>query len=60
MGSGQGPVATGDIIAELPGIAAALTEGSFAIDARTMPLAEVVQAKAIAGSTTDRIVVVPA
>jgi hypothetical protein len=41
VGSGQGSVPTGDIVAELPDLAAEITRGTFQIDARTVPLADV-------------------
>jgi hypothetical protein len=41
VGSGQGSVPTGDILAELPGLAAEITRGTFRIDARAVPLADV-------------------
>ncbi len=59
LGSGQGSVDTRDILAELPEIAAALTEGVFTVNARTVSLADVEQAWAEAALTSDRLVVVP-
>jgi NADPH:quinone reductase-like Zn-dependent oxidoreductase len=41
VGSGQGSVPTRDILAELPGLASEITNGTFRIDARTVPLAEI-------------------
>jgi NADPH:quinone reductase-like Zn-dependent oxidoreductase len=41
VGSGQGSVATGDIVAELPALAAHLSAGGWAIDAVAVPLSEV-------------------
>ena len=41
VGSGQGSVGTGQIIAELPALAEAITSGSLNDDARAVPLAEV-------------------
>ena len=48
-----------DILAELPAIAEAITEGRFEIDAVAVPLAEVEQAWADAPLTDRRIVIVP-
>jgi NADPH:quinone reductase-like Zn-dependent oxidoreductase len=41
VGSGQGSVSPGEIVAELPALAAEITSGSFAIEPRPMPLSEV-------------------
>jgi NADPH:quinone reductase-like Zn-dependent oxidoreductase len=41
VGSGQGSIPTRDILAELPDLAAEITNGTFWIDARTVPLADV-------------------
>ena len=41
VGSGQGSVPTRDILAELPALAAEITGGTFQVDARTVPLADV-------------------
>jgi hypothetical protein len=41
VGSGQGSVPTRDLLAELPDLAAAITAGSFRIDARAVPLSQV-------------------
>jgi NADPH:quinone reductase-like Zn-dependent oxidoreductase len=41
VGSGQGSVPTGDILEELPALADAIIKGTFEIDARPVPLAEV-------------------
>jgi len=59
VGSGQGSVGVRDILAELPAIAEAITEGRFEIDAVAVPLAEVEQAWADAPLTDRRIVIVP-
>ncbi len=40
-GSGQGSVPARDIVAELPGLAAEITSGTFQIEARAVPLADV-------------------
>jgi NADPH:quinone reductase-like Zn-dependent oxidoreductase len=58
VGSGQGSVLTGDIVAELPDLAAEITRGTFQIDALTVPLTDVETAwKDTDGS--DRIVITP-
>jgi NADPH:quinone reductase-like Zn-dependent oxidoreductase len=59
VGSGQGSVSTRDILEELPALAQEITGGTFAIDARTMPLADVEQAWADAAGTRQRIVLTP-
>jgi len=59
VGSGQGSVSAREILAELPALATAITGGSFAIDARPVPLADVEQAWAEAARTSQRIVLVP-
>jgi NADPH:quinone reductase-like Zn-dependent oxidoreductase len=41
VGSGQGSVPTRDILAELPDLATEITNGTFRIDARTIPLADI-------------------
>lgn len=41
VGSGQGSVSTGDILAELPDLATEIAGGTFRIDARTSPLAQI-------------------
>lgn len=58
IGSGQGSVPTRDILAELPGLAAEITSGSFRIDARPVPLADVQTAWNDTGSG-QRIVITP-
>ena len=59
VGSGQGSVSTGEILAELPALADHITSGTFRIDARPMPLTEVEQAWADAPHTAQRIVLTP-
>ncbi len=59
VGSGQGSVSTREILAELPALAAEITRGTFDIDTRPTPLAEVERAWADAPGTTQRIVLVP-
>jgi NADPH:quinone reductase-like Zn-dependent oxidoreductase len=41
VGSGQGSVPTRDILAELPDLATEITNGTFRIDARTVPLSDI-------------------
>ncbi len=59
VGSGQGSVSTREILAELPALAHEITTGTFDIDARPTPLADVEQAWADAAHTTQRIVLMP-
>jgi NADPH:quinone reductase-like Zn-dependent oxidoreductase len=59
VGSGQGSVATRDILAELPQIAAAIADGSFVLDTEAVPLAEVEQAWERAYGSDRRIVITP-
>jgi NADPH:quinone reductase-like Zn-dependent oxidoreductase len=58
VGSGQGSVPARDIVAELPGLAAEITSGTFRIDARAVPLADVEAAWKDTGSE-QRIVITP-
>jgi NADPH:quinone reductase-like Zn-dependent oxidoreductase len=58
VGSGQGSVSTRDILAELPGLAAEITHGTFKVDARTVPLADIETAWKDTGGD-QRIVIVP-
>src|SRR5580658_9020307 len=51
VGSGQGSVATSAILAELPVLAREISKGTFGIDVRRVPLAEVGQAWADAVQT---------
>ena len=58
VGSGQGSVPTSDIVAEVPTIIDEIISGTFDIDARAVPLAEV--EKAWRDTTTNqRIVITP-
>jgi len=41
VGSGQGSVSTRDILAELPDLATEITNGTFQIDACTVPLTDI-------------------
>ncbi|HUB07896.1 MAG TPA: hypothetical protein VMB50_12875, partial [Myxococcales bacterium] len=59
VGSGQGSVGPRDILAELPALAQEITRGTFEVDARPMPLAEVERAWAEAPRTAQRIVLAP-
>jgi NADPH:quinone reductase-like Zn-dependent oxidoreductase len=58
VGSGQGSVPTRDLLAEIPAIASEITRGSFHIDARAVPLAEVETAWHDT-ATDQRIVITP-
>jgi NADPH:quinone reductase-like Zn-dependent oxidoreductase len=44
VGSGQGSVSTADIVAELPLLADAISAGTFEVNARAVPLAQVTRA----------------
>jgi len=59
VGSGQGSVSSGEILAELPALAQEITNGTFDIDARLTPLTEVEQAWSDAAHATQRIVLTP-
>ena len=59
VGSGQGSVSAREILAELPALAQEITNGTFDIDARAMPLTEVEKAWADAIHTAQRIVLTP-
>jgi NADPH:quinone reductase-like Zn-dependent oxidoreductase len=59
VGSGQGSVSPREILAELPGLAAEISGGSFRIDVRTVPLADVGPAWRDAAGGTQRIVITP-
>jgi NADPH:quinone reductase-like Zn-dependent oxidoreductase len=59
VGSGQGAVTTGEILAELPALAQEITNGTLGIGARPTPLAGVEQAWADAARTPQRIVLTP-
>ena len=58
VGSGQGSVPARDILAELPELAAEIGRGTFRIDARTVPLADV-EAAWRDIDTDRRIVITP-
>jgi NADPH:quinone reductase-like Zn-dependent oxidoreductase len=59
LGSGQGSVPTGAILAELPVLAAEITRGGYDVSARVAPLRDVTRAWAEAPVTDDRLVLVP-
>ena len=59
VGSGQGSVPTQAILAELPQLAAEVNQGTFRLSAWARPLADVEQAWADAGTSTERIVLMP-
>jgi NADPH:quinone reductase-like Zn-dependent oxidoreductase len=58
VGSGQGSIGAREYIAELPGLAEALTDGSIAVDTLAMPLTDVERAWT-ATDTARRIVLTP-
>jgi NADPH:quinone reductase-like Zn-dependent oxidoreductase len=58
VGSGQGSVPTRDILAEIPALVDEITSGTFHIDARVVPLADIETAWNDT-STDQRIVVTP-
>ncbi|MER7282691.1 zinc-binding alcohol dehydrogenase family protein [Dactylosporangium sp. NPDC000244] len=58
VGSGIGSVPARDIVAELPALATAVTEGAIEVRARAVPLAEIGPAWT-AAATPDRVVFVP-
>lgn len=58
VGSGQGSVPTRDILAELPALVAEIAAGTFTIDARAVPLAEV-EAAWKAPQDNQRVVITP-
>jgi NADPH:quinone reductase-like Zn-dependent oxidoreductase len=60
VGSGQGSVATAEIRAELPALAAEITSGALEIRARAVPLADVEQVWAAPSGAAERIVITPA
>ena len=59
VGSGQGSVPARDFLAELPELARELTRGTFDVDARAVPLADVQRAWADAATASHRIVLTP-
>ena len=59
IGSGQGSVPARAILAELPELAGEISQGTFGIDVRAVPLADVEQAWADAARSRQRIVITP-
>jgi NADPH:quinone reductase-like Zn-dependent oxidoreductase len=59
VGSGQGSVSPRAILTELPALAQEITRGTFQVNARAVPLADVEQAWADAATSSQRIVLVP-
>ena len=59
LGSGQGSVATADILTELPALAEQITTGTFTVNARSVPLAEVERVWAEPINANERIVLTP-
>src|ERR1035438_10307520 len=59
VGSGQGSVSAREYLAELPALAEEIAAGTFDVDARAMPLADVEQAWAAAADARKRIVLTP-
>jgi hypothetical protein len=59
VGSGQGSVPTHDILAELPHLATEITNGTFQIDACTVPLTDIETAWKDTDSNR-RLVITPA
>lgn len=59
VGSGQGSVATEQILAELPELARELGGGGFDIDVSPIPLSDIEDAWSLAVHTRRRIVIVP-
>jgi NADPH:quinone reductase-like Zn-dependent oxidoreductase len=57
VGSGQGSVGAAEILAELPALIDEIAKGTFAIDARAVPLADV--ESAWASRPSERVVFVP-
>jgi NADPH:quinone reductase-like Zn-dependent oxidoreductase len=59
LGSGQGSLRTAAIIAEMPALAAQITNGSFAVDSHATPLRDVESAWNATTAPGQRIVFVP-
>jgi NADPH:quinone reductase-like Zn-dependent oxidoreductase len=59
MGSGQGSVATAEIVAQLPALAAEITAGTLTVDAAPLPLSQVETAWNAAAEPGQRIVFTP-
>jgi NADPH:quinone reductase-like Zn-dependent oxidoreductase len=60
VGSGQGSVPTRSILAELPDLAREISQGTFGIDALTVPLADVERAWTDGAPARQRVVITPA
>lgn len=58
-GCGQGAVAPGQVLAEIPEIARCLSSGVLSVDAQAVPLADVERAWTESAGTTRSIVLVP-
>jgi NADPH:quinone reductase-like Zn-dependent oxidoreductase len=59
LGSGQGSVTAAGIVATLPALAQAITDGTFRIDAITRPLAEVEAIRNAPIGSSQRVALVP-
>jgi NADPH:quinone reductase-like Zn-dependent oxidoreductase len=59
MGSGQGSVATAEIVAQLPALAAEITAGALTVDAAPVPLSQVEAAWNAPAQPGQRIVFTP-
>jgi NADPH:quinone reductase-like Zn-dependent oxidoreductase len=59
VGSGQGSVATADILAELPALARQIAAGSFTVNARAVPLTQVQETWIAPADPAERIVLTP-
>jgi NADPH:quinone reductase-like Zn-dependent oxidoreductase len=59
LGSGQGSVATAEILAELPELATQIANGVFAVNPVTVPLASVERAWTTPTVPGERVVIVP-
>lgn len=59
IGSGQGSVATREILAELPAIARAIADQTFTIDAQAVPLSDIERVWGEAARSQRRIVITP-
>ncbi len=59
VGSGIGSVPGRDFVAELPELAAAVSEGGFDVHARAVPLRDVEAAWTAPADAADRVVLVP-
>ena len=57
LGSGQGAVSTHDILAELPAIAGALSDGTLTVNVRAAPLDDVEREWALRPAPDERVVI---